>query len=110
MRLGTVLLLAASGMRATEALSIRLRDIDWKAKRITISAEFTKTRTQRYILLTEECFNQLKKWKEHRERERRIVALGGKKVYAVKRIFKPDDLILTTGHFKTACDPTVFVC
>jgi hypothetical protein len=35
------------------------------------------------------------------------VALGGKKVYAVKRIFKPDDLILTTGHFKTACDPTV---
>jgi integrase len=45
MRLGTVLLLAASGMRATEALSIRLRDIDWKAKRITIRAEFTKTRT-----------------------------------------------------------------
>lgn len=94
------ILLAATGMRANEALSIRVKDIDWRNKKVALRAEFTKTKRGRYCYLTEECINHLKSWKEYRERKREIVILGGKTRYKVKRTFQPDDLFFDTGHHK----------
>src|SRR6476619_698420 len=51
-----VMLLAATGMRATEALNILIKDIDFdnKPELIYIRAENTKTKTDRIIFLTDE--------------------------------------------------------
>jgi integrase len=90
-----VLLLAGSGMRAAEALSVRLKDIDFEKRRIELRAEYTKTKTARTVYLTEECVRQLKLWKEYRERERQV---GNNK--KVARPFKADDLFFSSGKFK----------
>ncbi len=55
-----VMLLAATGMRATEALALRHKDFDFDDEHnsnggqpfIRIRGEFTKTRTDRYVFLT----------------------------------------------------------
>src|SRR5919199_1935802 len=59
-----VMLLAATGMRATEALSVRIKDFDFKSNpaRLFVRGEYTKTRTDRTIFLTEEVTQQLKSW------------------------------------------------
>jgi integrase len=55
------MLLAAPGMRATEALSVRIKDFDFKTNpaRLFVRGEYTKTRTDRTIFLTEEINHQL---------------------------------------------------
>jgi integrase len=56
-----VMLLAATGMRATEALSIRIKDLDLKSSpaKLFVRGEYTKTRTDRIVYLTEEMVQQL---------------------------------------------------
>lgn len=57
MRLKTyVMLLAATGMRATEALSIRICDLDLESNssKLFVRGEYTKTRSDRNVLLTQE--------------------------------------------------------
>jgi integrase len=97
-----VLLLAATGLRATEAHSIRYRDIDWERHKVMIRADYTKTKRQRFVFLTDECVKHLKIWKEHRERERRIIHNG---IHYVVRPFKPDDLFFTTGRHSEVINP-----
>ena len=55
-----VMLLAATGMRAVEALNICIKDIDFDNKPATIyvRGENTKTKTDRIIFLTDEVTNQ----------------------------------------------------
>ena len=75
MRLKTyVLLLAATGMRATEALSIRICDLDLESNpsKLFVRGEYTKTRSDRTILLTQEVAQQLKYWLEYKYRTRRV--------------------------------------
>ncbi|MGB7637725.1 MAG: tyrosine-type recombinase/integrase [Nitrososphaeraceae archaeon] len=69
-----VMLLAATGMRATEALSIRVKDIDFKANpiKVFIHGEYTKTKVDRIIFLTEEITKQLTNWLGHKYRTRRL--------------------------------------
>lgn len=69
-----VMLLAATGMRATEALSIRRCDFDDDSNppRLFIRGEYTKTRSDRFVFLTNEMFRQLKSWLEYKYRTRRI--------------------------------------
>ena len=57
-----VMLLASTGLRATEALSIRLKDLDIKNNptKLTIRGEYTKTRVDRYVFLTREVVEQLR--------------------------------------------------
>jgi integrase len=59
-----VMLLAATGMRATEALSIRIKDLDLKSSpaKLSVRGEYTKTRTDRTIFLTQEMVQQLTSW------------------------------------------------
>ena len=69
-----VMLLASTGARATEALSIRNRDLNLESNppKITIRGEYTKTKVERYIFLTKEVVNQLKIWLDFKYRTRRI--------------------------------------
>ncbi|MGA6989342.1 MAG: tyrosine-type recombinase/integrase [Nitrososphaeraceae archaeon] len=55
------MLLAATGMRAVEALSIRIKDLDPQSHppRLFVREEFTKTRSDRTIFLTKEVSLQL---------------------------------------------------
>jgi integrase len=69
-----VMLLASTGMRATEALSIRITDIDFESSpaKITIRGEHTKTKVDRYVFLTRETVEQIKRWIDYKYRKRRI--------------------------------------
>jgi integrase len=94
-----VLLLAATGMRAGEALSIRIKDLDLHSKpvKLFIRGEYTKTRTDRSIFLTDEAAHQLKSWIDYKYRNRRICYRGkqGEKTITEYRtpIRKDTDLI-----------------
>ena len=69
-----VMLLASTGCRATEALSIRLSDcyLDITPARIFIRGEYTKTRVDRRVLLTSEIKSQLQAWIDYKYRKRRV--------------------------------------
>jgi integrase len=69
-----VMLLAATGMRAVEALSIRIKDLDFDSSptQVLLRGEFTKTRVERTIMLTEEVAKQLTTWIDYKYRARRV--------------------------------------
>jgi integrase len=73
-----VMLLAATGMRAGEALSIRFKDLDFDSHppSINLKAEVTKTREGRSVYLTSEVVDQLKTFFSYRNRPRRIVKVS----------------------------------
>ena len=69
-----VMLLAATGMRASEALHIRVKDIDFEKHpaELYVRGENTKTKADRTIFLTEEVTNQLNAWLKYKYRTRRV--------------------------------------
>ncbi|MPZ07469.1 MAG: tyrosine-type recombinase/integrase [Nitrososphaeraceae archaeon] len=69
-----ILLLASTGMRATEAFSTRVCDyeLDSAHPTVVIRGEYTKTKTDRTVLLNKELVQQIKLWKEYKYRRRRI--------------------------------------
>ena len=69
-----VMLLAVTGARVTEALSIRLKDLDLESNpaKLSIRGEFTKTKVDRHIFITNELKEQLIKWLDFKYRTRRI--------------------------------------
>ena len=69
-----ILLLAATGLRPTEALSIRICDLNLDSHApptIFIRGEYTKTRTDRHVFLTKEAAKQIELWIEFKYRTRR---------------------------------------
>jgi integrase len=98
-----VMLLAGTGCRATEALSIRLKDLDFEsnlsaAAKIRIRGEFTKTKINRYIFITKELKEQLQKWLDFKYRTRRICYRdsNGKTITEYRTPEKnPDELIFS---------------
>jgi integrase-like protein len=68
------MLLAATGMRAVEALSTRITDLDLNSNPPTLSVrgEYTKTKVDRIIFLTEEVTQQLNSWLAYKFRTRRV--------------------------------------
>ena len=71
------MLLASTGLRATEALSIRIKDLDIDSNdscpsKATIIGEYTKTKVDRHVFLTREIQHQLKIWLDFKYRRRRI--------------------------------------
>src|SRR6478672_11179642 len=69
-----VMLLAATGMRASEALYIRVKDVDFEKHpaELYVRGENTKTKADRIIFLTEEITNQLDAWLKYKYRTRRV--------------------------------------
>ncbi len=69
-----VMLLAATGFRAVEALSIRIKDLHLETQpaKMFIRGEYTKTKTDRHVFLTEEIIIQLTEWLEYKYRSRRV--------------------------------------
>ncbi len=103
------MLLAATGMRAAEALALRHKDFDFDDENnnnrqafVRIRAEFTKTHTDRYVYLTREMVEQCKAWTDFIYRRRRITKVvstagGSSNVskavsYWVEPTPSPDDL------------------
>src|SRR5918912_4315385 len=68
------MLLAATGMRAVEALSIRIRDLDFDSNpaKVFVRGEYTKTKVDRIVFLTDEITKQLKSWLDYKYRTRRV--------------------------------------
>ena len=77
-----VILLASTGMRAVEALSIRIKDIDFDSNlaKVFVRGEYTKTKVDRIIFLTEELTQQLKSWLHYKHRIRRVCHQDKQKV------------------------------
>ena len=69
-----VILLAGTGCRAVEALSIRIKDLnlDSHPARVFIRGEYTKTKVDRYVFLTNEIVSQLKTWLDYKYHRRKI--------------------------------------
>ena len=61
-------------MRATEALSIRVKDLDLKSSpaKLFVRGEYTKTRADRVVFLSEEVTHQLNSWLSYKYRTRRV--------------------------------------
>jgi hypothetical protein len=61
-------------MHATEALSIRIKDLNLKSEpaKAFVRGEYTKTRTDRTVFLTEEITQQLMSWLNYKYRTRRV--------------------------------------
>ena len=68
------MLIAATGMRAVEALSIRITDLnlDSNPPKLFVRGEYTKTKVDRFVFLTQELTQQLKSWLDYKYRTRRI--------------------------------------
>jgi integrase len=73
-----VMFLAAGGFRAVEALSIRIKDPDLESKpaRVFVRGEYTKTKADRIVFLTEEVTRQLTSWLAYKYRKRRVCYKG----------------------------------
>ncbi|MFL6461604.1 MAG: tyrosine-type recombinase/integrase, partial [Nitrososphaeraceae archaeon] len=69
-----VMLLAASGMRAVEALSIRVKDLDFEPNpaKVFVRGDYTKAKVDRIVFLTQEVTQQLKSWLAYKYRTRRV--------------------------------------
>jgi integrase len=68
-----VMLLAGTGCRAVEALSIRNKDLDLTSSpaKVNLRAEYTKTRQDRSVFLTKEIVIQLRRWLDFKYRKHR---------------------------------------
>jgi len=73
-----VMFLAAGGFRAVEALSVRIKDLDLESKpaRVFVRGEYTKTKVDRIVFLTEEVTQQLRSWLSYKYRKRRVCYKG----------------------------------
>ena len=102
-----VMLLASTGLRATEALSIRIKDLivnsnDKFPSKVIIRGEYTKTKVDRYVFLTKEMEHQIKIWLEYKSRKRRICYINKEtgKCTSEYRIpeNKPYDLVFSNSQ------------
>jgi integrase len=106
-----VMFLAATGMRATEALSVRVKDLDLKSSpaKVFVRGEYTKTRTDRTVFLTQETTQQLTTWLAYKYRTRRVCYKDKQTRKTITVIRTPDkkdtDLIFAVYQSKEAPNP-----
>lgn len=83
-----LLVLASSGIRASEGLAIRLKDIDFanNPTRIHIRKEYTKTRVARDIYISDEATQYLRQWLDwkYNNQDRPRKADEGDLVFTIK--------------------------
>ncbi|MGA9150853.1 MAG: tyrosine-type recombinase/integrase [Candidatus Nitrosopolaris sp.] len=105
-----IMLLATTGMRAVEALSIRIKDIKFDTNPATlVRGEYTKTKVDRTIFLTEEVTQQLKSLLDYKYRTRRVChqdKQNGKTITEVRTPNKEDtDLVFAVYQDKKLPNP-----
>lgn len=95
---GYLLVLASGGLRAVEALAIRLKDVNFSVSptRIHIRKEYVKTKISRDIYISDEATLYLKQWIEWKYRDK-----GENRT----KIPKPDDLVFSTYTVKNEANP-----
>ena len=98
-------------MRAVEALSIRIKDIDFDSKpaRVFVRGEYTKTKVDRIIFLTEEITQQLKSLLDYKHRTRRVCHLDKQRGKIITEYRIPDkrdtDLVFAVSQDKNTPNP-----
>jgi hypothetical protein len=97
-RLKTYLLvLASGGLRAVEALAIRLKDIDFSVSptKIHIRKEFVKTKVARDIYISDEATHYLKQWLDwkYNNEERPMTANQEDLVFTIYRTSRSPNVI-----------------
>jgi integrase len=103
--------LAATGMRATEALSVRIKDLNLKSSpaKVFVRGKYTKTKTDRTVFLTEEITQQLISWLNYKYRTRRVChndTQTGKTITEIRTPEKEDtDLIFAVYQSREAPNP-----
>jgi integrase len=106
-----VMLLAATGMRAVEALSIRIKDLEFDSSpaKVFVGGEYTKTKVDRIVFLTQEVTQQLKAWLGYKHRTRRVCyqdKQNGKTITEYRTPDKKDiDLVFAVYQDKSTVDP-----
>src|SRR2546422_1668543 len=106
-----LILLAATGMRAVEALSIRIKDTDFDSNpaRVFVRGEYTKTKVDRIIFLTEEITQQLKSLLDYKHRTRRVCHQDEQRGKIITEYRTPDkrdtDLIFAVYQDKNTPNP-----
>ena len=84
-----LLVLASSGLRATEAITLRIKDLDFDSRptRIHVRPEFAKTRVERFVYISNEATEAVKQWIDFKYRKRD---------YESKlRVKSPGDIVFT---------------
>jgi integrase len=92
-----LIFLAATGTRASEAASVRIKDLDFVNSKVNIRAEFTKTKKGRYMFLTDELKEYLKTWIDLKYRERRLYLRDKHCNKIVIPKIKEDDLVFSSS-------------
>ena len=104
-----LMLLASTGMRPVEALSTCVKDLSLKSNpsRLFVRGEYTKTRSDRTIFLTQELDNQVSSWLTHSYRKRRICySENGKTVTQYRTpIMKESDLVFSAHRLSGNPNP-----
>jgi integrase len=103
-----VMLLAATGMRAVEALSIRIKDLDFQLSppKLFVRGEFTKTRSDRTIFLTSELRYQLLSWINYKYRSRRVCySNNNSKTFTEYRIPEKNETDLIFSVYQSIKNP-----
>jgi integrase len=108
-----VMLLAATGLRAVEALSIRIKDLNLESRptKLFVRGEYTKTKADRYVFLTSEVINQLNQWLEYKYRTRRICRKDNHTSKTISEYITPDrndnDLVFAVYQDRNHADPNM---
>jgi integrase len=107
-----VMFLAATGVRATEATSIRLCDYDVVRSKVSIRGEYTKTKTDRYVFLTSELNKQLQSWLNYKYRTRKVITYNDSRskrtqVTIKNPIRQEDEFIFSSKYGKDNIESSV---
>ncbi|MGE5661286.1 MAG: site-specific integrase [Ignavibacteriales bacterium] len=102
-----VMLLASTGMRAVEALSIRIKDLDLhlSPSRLFVRGEYTRTKSDRTIFLTSELAQQISSWIDYKYRKRRIWHAGKDKTITQYVTPEKNDADLLFAVYQSATSP-----
>jgi integrase len=91
-----VMFLAATGCRAREAVSTRLCDYDFTKNKVFIRGEYTKTKTDRFVFLTNELVEQIKAWLTFKYRTRRISYNSPRRIETRTPVRDENELLFST--------------
>jgi hypothetical protein len=98
-------------MRAVEALSIRIKDINFDSNPATlfVRGEYTKTKVDRFIFLTEEVAQQLRSLLDYKYRTRRVCHQDKQNCRTITEVRTPNkndvDLVFAVYQDKKTPNP-----